>query len=59
MGKALINFPDDLHKDLKRRAIDEGISLKELIVKALQEYIEQHPPMRQALFDLDEKPRNE
>lgn len=59
MGKALINFPDDLHKDLKRRAIDEGISLKELIVKTAREYIDQHPPIRQALFDLDEKSRNQ
>lgn len=51
MGKALVNFPDDLHKDLKRRAIDEGISLKELIVKTAREYIERHPPMRLTLFE--------
>lgn len=50
MGKALVDFPGDLHKDLKRRAIDEGISLKELIVKTAREYIEQHPP-RPNLFE--------
>ena len=59
MGKALIVIPDNIHLDLKRRAIDERISLKDLIVKALQEYIEQHPPMRQALFGLAEKRQKE
>jgi hypothetical protein len=52
MGKALIEFPDDLHRNLKRRAIDEDISLKELIVKAVRAYIEQHPPTHTpTLFD--------
>jgi hypothetical protein len=44
MKKALIEFPDDLHRNLKRRALDEDISLKELIVKAVRTYIEEHPP---------------
>lgn len=50
MGKALVNFPDDLHRNLKRRAIDEGIPLKELIIKTAHEYIERHPP-RPTLFE--------
>jgi len=54
MGKALIVIPDNIHLDLKRRAIDERIPLKELIVKALQEYLEQHPPVQQALFEQSE-----
>ena len=44
MGKALIDMPDELHKNLRRRAIDEGISLKVLIEKALREYISHNPP---------------
>ena len=51
MGKALIDIPDEVHWNLKRRAIDEHISLKELAVKALREYIDRHPPMRQTLFE--------
>lgn len=38
-------LPDELHKDLKRKAIDESISLKDLVIKALQEYIDKHPPV--------------
>lgn len=44
-----IALPDDLHRDLKRRAIDEGIPLKGLLEKALQRYIAQNPPMQQRL----------
>ena len=51
MTRALIDIPEELHQNLKRRAIDEDISLKGLIVKALREYIEQHPPMQKTLFD--------
>ena len=45
MGNVRIDLPDNLHRNLKRRAIDEGIPMRELLVKALQEYIEQHPPL--------------
>ncbi len=48
MGKVLISIPDELHKDLKRRAIDESVSLKELIQRALQQYMERYTPTRQA-----------
>lgn len=51
MGNVRISLPDDLHRNLKRRAIDEDISLKELMTKALQEYVEQHPPMQPTLFE--------
>lgn len=50
MGNVRINLPDELHWDLKRRAIDERIPLKELITKALEEYLKQHPP-GPTLFD--------
>lgn len=39
-----ITLPDGLHRDLKRRAIDEGMTLKELIEKALAKYISENPP---------------
>ena len=41
-----IVLPDELHRDLKRRAIDEGMPLKELIEKALAKYISENPPMQ-------------
>lgn len=51
MGSMRISLPDDLHRNLKRRAIDESVSLKELVLKALDEYIKQHPPIQPTLFD--------
>lgn len=45
MGNVRINLPDNLHRNLKRRAIDEGIPMRDLLVKALQKYIEQNPPL--------------
>jgi plasmid stability protein len=41
-----IVLPDGLHRDLKIRAIDEGMPLKELIEKALAKYISENPPMQ-------------
>lgn len=41
-----IVLPDELHRDLKRRAIDEGMPLKELIERALAMYISENPPMQ-------------
>jgi hypothetical protein len=41
-----IVLPDELHRDLKRRAIDEGMPLKELIERALDKYISENPPMQ-------------
>lgn len=52
MPTVRVLLPEELHKDLKHRAIDEGIPLKNLIEKALQEYIGDHPPMQhRTLFD--------
>ena len=39
MAQYIINFPDDLHKRAKVRAAQEGITLKELILKAVTEYL--------------------
>jgi len=39
MGQYIINFPDDLHKMAKVRAAEEGITLKELIIIAVKDYL--------------------
>ena len=39
MGQYIIKFPDDLHKAAKLRAVQEEISLKELIIRAVTEYL--------------------
>jgi hypothetical protein len=41
-GMAVINirdFPDTLHREAKSKAALEGITLKELIIKAVEEYL--------------------
>jgi len=35
----LRDFPEDLHRQAKAKAALEGISLKELIIRALTEYL--------------------
>lgn len=39
MGQYIIKFPDDLHKGAKLRAVEEEITLKDLIIKAVTEYL--------------------
>ncbi len=39
MAKYLIEFPAELHKEAKVKAAVEGITLKELILKAVTEYL--------------------
>jgi len=34
------NFPADLHKEAKLQAVREEISLKDLVIKALTEYLQ-------------------
>ena len=36
----LRDFPEDLHRKAKAEAALEGISLKALIIKAIEEYLE-------------------
>ena len=45
MGHIRINLEDILHRNLKRRAIDEGIPMRELLIKALEEYVQRNPPL--------------
>jgi predicted HicB family RNase H-like nuclease len=39
MGQYLIDFPEDLHRDAKVRAAQDGVTLKELIIKAVEQYL--------------------
>ena len=39
MGHVRMVLPDDLHFDLKRQALEERTSLTTLLIKALQEYL--------------------
>lgn len=41
MAQYIINFPDDLHKEAKVRAAQEGTTLKEIIIRALTEYLKE------------------
>jgi len=34
------DFPDELHRQAKIRAAVDGVSLKEVIIRALSEYLE-------------------
>jgi len=36
MGELRISLPDDLHKKLKRKALDEDTSLKDLVIQVLK-----------------------
>ncbi len=38
MGELRLLIPNGLHKSLKKRALDKGISLKQLIVNILEGY---------------------
>lgn len=46
MRQVRIVLPDELHRDLKRRAIDEGMPLKNVIREALEKYISENPPIQ-------------
>lgn len=37
------DFPDDLHRELKIQAAVEGITLKDLFIKALRAYLKKAP----------------
>ena len=36
----LRNIPDELHRKAKARAAMEGVSLKQLLIRLLEEYLE-------------------
>ena len=39
MKQYMMDFPDELHREAKIRAAQEGITLKDLIIKAVSEYL--------------------
>lgn len=39
MADYLLKYPNDLHRKAKSRAALDGITLKELIIKAITEYL--------------------
>lgn len=39
VGELRVDIPDDLHKALKRRALDESSTLKELVTKICHSFI--------------------
>ena len=39
MAQYILRYDDELHKAIKHRAVDEGITLKDLMIKALEEYL--------------------
>ena len=39
MKQYMMDFPDELHREAKIRAAQEGITLKELIIRAVEAYL--------------------
>ena len=39
MAEYILRYDDELHKKAKIRAVEEGITLKELMIKALETYL--------------------
>ncbi|GAI39121.1 unnamed protein product [marine sediment metagenome] len=38
MGELRLSIPNELHKELKQKALDKGISLKQLIIDIFKSY---------------------
>ncbi len=38
MGELRLSIPNKLHKELKQRALDKGVSLKQLILDIFENY---------------------
>ena len=39
MAEYILRYEDELHKQAKIRAVEEGITLKDLIIRAIEEYL--------------------
>ena len=39
MNLFIREFPDDVHREMKIQAAVEGISIKELVIRAVREYL--------------------
>jgi len=42
MNLHIKDFPDNVHRKMKIRAAVEGISIKELVIRAVIEYLEKY-----------------
>jgi predicted HicB family RNase H-like nuclease len=40
------DFPEDLHKRAKMRALEEDLTLRELVIKAVEEYLKRKASKR-------------
>ncbi len=38
LSKISISVPNDFHYSLKKRALDENITIKQLVIKAIEQY---------------------
>ena len=55
MGELRISLPNDLHKQLRRMALDDGTSLKELVAKVLKAYAGQDAEIDNAPKQADDQ----
>ena len=39
MADYILRYDDELHRQVKIRAAEEGVTVKELMIKALEEYL--------------------
>jgi plasmid stability protein len=39
MGQYLIDLPDNLHRELKVRAAQEGTTVKQLLIEAVEQFL--------------------
>jgi len=49
-------IPEDLYRELKRRALEEGRTMKEILVDALVNYLSSDSSKREEIVDLILKP---
>ena len=55
MGEIRISLPNDLHKQLRRMALDDGTSLKDLVAKVLKAYAGQDAEIDKAPEQADDQ----
>jgi len=55
MGELRISLPNDLHKQLRRMALDDGTSLKDLVSKVLKAYAGQGAEIDKAPKQADDQ----
>ncbi|MBI4303491.1 MAG: hypothetical protein HY665_04040 [Chloroflexi bacterium] len=56
MGELRVDIPNDIHKALRKIAVDENSSLKQLVVNVLHDYLEAKSKSNVASVDGDSRP---